>query len=127
DYEIFKTDVEKRDQTQNITLSEREIHYQTEIKERQMKNDQFLIEIQDLQTKLSQLHDEKTTNETQLNENINKLKQDHEVQYKELRIEIDELNEREHKVHKELHQRESHFDQQITEYQDKLEQANLKI
>ncbi|CAF1202420.1 unnamed protein product [Adineta steineri] len=127
DYEIYKTDVEKRDQTQNITLSEREIYYQTEIKEYQMKNDQFLIEIQDLQTKLSQLHDEKTTNETQLNENINKLKQDHEVQYKELQIEIDELNEREHKVHKELHQRESHFDQQITEYQDKLEQANLKI
>ncbi|CAF3626009.1 unnamed protein product [Adineta steineri] len=127
DYEIYKTDIEKRDQTQNITLSEREIHYQTEIKEYQMKNDQFLLEIQDLQTKLSQLHDEKTTNETQLNENINKLKQDHEVQYKELQIEIDELNEREHKVHKELHQRESHFDQQITEYQDKLEQANLKI
>lgn len=32
----------------------------------------------------------------------------------------------EHKAHKELHQRESHFDQQITEYQDKLEQAHLK-
>jgi phage host-nuclease inhibitor protein Gam len=77
-----------------MALNEREAHYQSQIKEYQIKREQSLLEIQDLQTKLTKLQEEKTMNENQLNETINTLKQDYEAQYKELQIELDELNER---------------------------------
>jgi phage host-nuclease inhibitor protein Gam len=76
-----------------MALNEREAHYQSQIKEYQIKREQSLLEIQDLQTKLTELQKEKTTNENQLNETINTLKQDYEAQYKELQTELDELNE----------------------------------
>ncbi|UJR09199.1 hypothetical protein I4U23_013447 [Adineta vaga] len=112
-YETLKTDLQDRNQTQTMELNERE--------------DQYQLQIQELQRKLTESHEEKTTIDNQLNEIINTLKQEHVIQCKELQTELDELNERERKVHKELHQREAQFDQQITEYQDKLEQARLKF
>jgi phage host-nuclease inhibitor protein Gam len=77
-----------------MALNEREAHYESQIKEYPIKREQSLLEIQDLQTKLTELQEEKTTNENQLNETINTLKQDYEAQYKELQTELDELNER---------------------------------
>ncbi len=50
----------------------------TELNEREVKRDQSLLEIQDLQTKLTNLQEEKTTMENELNETIDILKQNYE-------------------------------------------------
>lgn len=102
----------------------------------------MLGKISDLETKLTTLGDEKTTNESQLNETISTVKRDHEATRLELQTEVDELNARgtptsvcfpavsslsaEHKAHQDLHQREARFDQQVADYEDKLQQAHLK-
>jgi predicted nucleic acid-binding Zn-ribbon protein len=82
-----------------MALNEREVRYQSQIEEYQAQNDQSLLQIQNLQSELTKLQEEKTNIETQLNETINTLKHDHEKQYKELESEIDELNERGRLVH----------------------------
>ncbi|CAF4680459.1 unnamed protein product, partial [Rotaria sp. Silwood1] len=99
-----------------------EAHYQAQIKELETKKHQSLDEIQNLQSELIKLREDKNTIENQLNETIDSLKQDHERHCKELQTEIDELNEREEKT---IHQRESEFEQKRKDYEDKLEEAIL--
>ncbi|CAF3770324.1 unnamed protein product [Rotaria magnacalcarata] len=126
DYETLKNELHQRDQTQNMAINDREIHYQSQIKELQTKRDHSLLEIQDLQSHLSESREEKITLENHLNEIINNLKQDHEQLRKELQNEIDELNQRERRAHRDIHQREAEFEQQITDYENRIEQANLE-
>ncbi|CAF3513773.1 unnamed protein product [Rotaria socialis] len=126
DYETLKNELHQRDQTQNMAMNDREIHYQSQIKELQIKRDHSLLEIHDLQSHLRESHEEKTTLENHLNEIISNLKQDHERLSSELQNEIGELNERERKAHKTVHQREAEFEQQITDYENRIEQANLE-
>jgi len=71
--------------------NEREIHYENQIKEYQTKRDQAVREIQDLRNELTRLQEEKTSNEKQLNESINSLKQDFEKQIQYFNTKITEL------------------------------------
>ncbi|CAF2768032.1 unnamed protein product [Rotaria sp. Silwood2] len=125
DYDTLTFELQERDQTQNVIINEREALHQFQMKEFETKRDQSLLEIQNLQSELIKLREEKTTSENQFKQTINTLKKDHERQYKELQTEIDELNERERKAHKTVHQREAEFEQQIKDYQDKIEEAIL--
>ncbi len=79
------------DRTQNMALNEREIHYETQIKEYQTKRDQAVREIQDLRTELAKFQEEKSLNEKQLNDSINTLKQDFEKQIQSYKTQINEL------------------------------------
>ncbi|CAF4009752.1 unnamed protein product, partial [Rotaria sordida] len=126
DYDTLKFESQEREQTQNTLMNEREVLHQSQIQEYESQKDESLLEMENLQSELTKLQEEKTTIEKQFNETIKTLKQDHEKQYKEFQIEIDELNEREHKAHKTIHQHEFEFEQQLKTYQDKLEQANLR-
>jgi chromosome segregation ATPase len=74
-----------------MTSNEREIHYENQIKEYQTKRDQAVREIQDLRNELTRLQEEKTSNEKQLNESINSLKQDFEKQIQYFNTKITEL------------------------------------
>jgi chromosome segregation ATPase len=51
-----------------MASNEREIHYENQIKEYQIKRDQTVREIQDLRNELTRLQEEKFSNEKQLNE-----------------------------------------------------------
>jgi hypothetical protein len=51
-----------------MASNEREIHYENQIKEYQIKRDQTVREIQDLRNELTRLQEEKISNEKQLNE-----------------------------------------------------------
>ncbi|CAF4825203.1 unnamed protein product, partial [Rotaria sp. Silwood1] len=126
DYETLKFELHERDQTQTIVMNERDALHQSQIKELETKRNQSLVEIQNLQSELIKLREEKNTIEKQLKETINTLKQDHERQYKELQTEIDELNERERKAHRTVHQHEAEFEQQVKDYQTKIEEANIE-
>ncbi|CAF0876473.1 unnamed protein product [Adineta ricciae] len=123
DYENLKADLRNQNETGTLVLNEREVQYQSQMNDYEHQADQLRDQIQELQMKLTELNEEKTTGETQLNETIDALKQEYETQRKELQMELDELNEREQKAHKEVHQREA----QITEYQDKLEEVRMKF
>jgi septal ring factor EnvC (AmiA/AmiB activator) len=74
-----------------MALNEREIHYETQIKEYQTKRDQAVREIQDLRTELAKFQEEKSLNEKQLNDSINTLKQDFEKQIQSYKTQINEL------------------------------------
>jgi len=94
DFETLKSELEDRgliipffcislyisiiDQTENTEFSERENYYKSEIKELKSKREESLLEIQNLQSKLTNLQEEKTTMEDKLNQTINTLKQDYE-------------------------------------------------
>ena len=67
-----------------MALNDRETHYETQIKEYQVKRDQAVRETQDLRNELNQLQEEKVSNEKQLNDEINNIKQDFEKQLIEL-------------------------------------------
>ncbi|CAF4743492.1 unnamed protein product [Rotaria sp. Silwood1] len=122
-YEILKTELtelQDRDRTQNMALNERETHYEMQIKEYQSKRDQAIRETQDLRNELTKLQEEKTSNEQQLNDSINKLKQDFEKQIESFRIQITELENQNRTKTNEFNEK----DQQIKEYQSKLDQLN---
>lgn len=59
-----------------MALSEREVHYQSQIKENQAHREKCLLEMQTLQAGLTKLQEEKTNTENELNKTINTLKQD---------------------------------------------------
>ena len=80
--------------THDTLLNEQKTRYQSEIDEYRTKIDQLVVEKQDLQSNLLQGQEDDKKIENQLNGTINVLKQEYENQCKELRIEIDELNER---------------------------------
>ena len=67
-----------------MALNDRETYYETQIKEYQVKRDQAVRETQDLRNELNQLQEEKVSNEKQLNDEINNIKQDFEKQLIEL-------------------------------------------
>ena len=79
------------DRNQNRALSEREAHYETLINEYHTNRDQGILEMQDLRSELVKLQEEKIANETQLNDSINRLKQDFEKQINSLKTQITEL------------------------------------
>jgi chromosome segregation ATPase len=74
-----------------MALNERESHYEIQIKEYQTKRDQAVREIQDLRNELIKLQEEKSSNEKQLNDLINSLKQDFEKQIQSFKTQITEL------------------------------------
>ena len=76
-----------------MALNERETHYETQIKEYQTKRDQAVRETQDLRTELTKLQEEKTSNDKQLNDAINSLKQDFEKQIQSYQTQITELED----------------------------------
>ncbi|CAF1284245.1 unnamed protein product [Rotaria sordida] len=122
-YEILKTELtelQDRDRTQNMALNEREAHYEMQIKEYQTKRDQAIRETQDLRNELTKLQEEKTSNEKQLNDSINKLKQDFEKQIESSQIQITELENQNRTKTNEFNEK----DQQFKEYQSKLDQLN---
>ncbi|CAF3799451.1 unnamed protein product [Rotaria sp. Silwood1] len=122
-YEILKTELTElrdRNRTQNMTLNEREVHYEMKIEEYQTKRDQAIRETQDLRNELTKLQEEKSSNEKQLNDSINKLKQDFEKQIESFQIQITELENQNRTKTNEFNEK----DQQIKEYQSKLDQLN---
>jgi uncharacterized protein YeeX (DUF496 family) len=76
-----------------MALNERETHYETQIKEYQTKRDQAAREAQDLRTELTKLQEEKSSNEKQLNDTINSLKQDFEKQIQSYQTQITQLED----------------------------------
>ena len=69
-----------------MAFNEREVYYQSQINEYQIMRDQVLLQMKDLQSELLQIQEEKRTIESQLNETINTLQQDHENFQNELSI-----------------------------------------
>lgn len=76
-----------------MALNERETHYETQIKEYQNKRDQAAREAQDLRTELTKVQEEKSSNEKQLNDTINSLKQDFEKEIHSYQTQITELED----------------------------------
>lgn len=66
------------EQTGNITVSDLETRYKSELNEHQARTAQVLLEMQDLQSKLTNLQQEKITTEEQMKQTIDSLKQDYE-------------------------------------------------
>ncbi|CAF4513264.1 unnamed protein product, partial [Rotaria socialis] len=105
----LEADLQDREQTQNMAMNEREIHYQSQIKELQTTRDQSLLDIQDLQLELHQMTD-----------TIGKLNQDN----KKLQ---NNLNEREHQQKQILEEHELQYKQQIHEHQKNLEVSSQEV
>jgi len=115
-----------------MALNERELHYKSQIKEHQADKEKSLLEIQALQSELTQLQEEKTITENELNQAINTLKQDLEKLQNELsergkfllffcsfiKLPIFILERKEKMI---LRERESQYEQEIDEYQKNLE------
>jgi DNA repair exonuclease SbcCD ATPase subunit len=78
----------------NTNLNERESRYEQQIKEYQTKLDQSNHDLQNIQSELTKLQEEKVYNEKKSNDIINSLKQDHERQYETLKTELTELQDR---------------------------------
>ncbi len=92
-YEILQNqlnELQTQGRTENVILNERIAHYEIEIKEYQIKIDQDDHKMQNLLDELKSLQEEKISQEQKLNKTIETLKSTHQ----ELRMEIDELNER---------------------------------
>ncbi|CAF2613624.1 unnamed protein product [Rotaria sp. Silwood2] len=122
-YEILKTELtelQDRDRTQNMALNDREAHYEMQIKEYQSKRDQAIRETQDLRNELTKLQEEKTSTEQNLNDSLNKLKQDFEKQSDSFQKQITELENQNRTKTNEFDEK----DKQIIEYQSKLDQLN---
>ncbi|CAF4702693.1 unnamed protein product [Rotaria socialis] len=105
----LEADLQDREQTQNMAMNEREIHYLSQIKELQTTRDQSLLDIQDLQLELHQMTD-----------TIGKLNQDN----KKLQ---NNLNEREHQQKQILEEHELQYKQQIHEHQKNLEVSSQEV
>ncbi len=76
-----------------MALNERETHYESQIKEYQTKRDQAARDTQDFRTELTKVQEEKSSNEKQLNDTINSLKQDLEKEIQSYQTQITELED----------------------------------
>jgi uncharacterized coiled-coil DUF342 family protein len=71
-----------------MALSERESHYEAQIKEYQTKRDQSARDMQDLRNELTKLQEEKTTNEKQ----FSAAREDLEKQIQSFTTQMNELD-----------------------------------
>ena len=79
------------DRTQNMASSERESHFETQIKEYQAKRDQALQETQDVRAELVKLQGEKESQEKKLNEIVQTLTDDFTKQTESFQTQLAEL------------------------------------
>ncbi|CAF4680901.1 unnamed protein product, partial [Rotaria socialis] len=123
-YEILKvqlTQLENKDQTHNIILNERVGYYEIQIKEHQMKINQHVREIELLQTELTNLREEKLTDEKQWESMVQKFKQDYEILHAELQDRVDRTQSAA------INECEVHYISQIKELQIKINQSFVEI
>ena len=74
-----------------MASSERESHFEVQIKEYQAKRDQAVHETQDVRTQLAKLQEEKESQEKKLSETVQALKDDLTKQTESLHAQIAEL------------------------------------
>lgn len=79
------------DRTQNMASSERESHFEAQIKEYQAKRDQALQETEARRAELAKLQGEKESQEKKLNEMVQTLKDDFSKQTESFQTQIAEL------------------------------------
>ncbi|CAF2154407.1 unnamed protein product [Rotaria magnacalcarata] len=118
------TDLENRVQATNSTLSERESEYEQRMKQYQSDIDEINRESEQLCLELKKIQEENRSKEKQATDLINTIKQEYEKKCEQLQ---NELSEREQKANATLNERESHYEQQIKDYQAKLEQSTHEI
>ncbi len=96
-----------------MALNERETHYEIQIKEYQTKRDQAVRETQDLRNEFIKLQEEKTSNEKQLNDSINTLKQDFEKQIQSFQTQFTDKDEQIKEYQLKLNQGTNEFQQEV--------------